>query len=156
MKGINTQKHAWLNEVPIQMGTCSSKAKFSHVLCQCQELHPWFSNICSWWTGSTSSQEKTDLPPNHSFAKYLRLLLLVMDYELFQSMEPQMLQTQWKSSQGLQINGNSKKLCSVYPWLPFLRIAVQLQPKGTLYKHGDSRHEQRQRMYFRLRDPTEI
>lgn len=40
--------------------------------------------------GSTSSQEKTVIcPPNHSFGKYLKLLL-VMDYGLFQSMEPQM------------------------------------------------------------------
>lgn len=30
------------------------------------------------------------LPPNHSFIKYLKLLLLVMDYGLFQPMKPQM------------------------------------------------------------------
>lgn len=61
MNGINTQKHAWLNEVPIQMSTCSSKAQFSHVLCQCHELHPWFSNICGWLY--FQSGKNCDLPP---------------------------------------------------------------------------------------------
>lgn len=62
-----------------------------YLFIQGHELHPWFSNICSWWTGSTSSQENTvTCPPNHSFVKYLKVLILVMDYGLFQSVEPQM------------------------------------------------------------------
>lgn len=151
MKGINAQKHAWLNEVPIQMGTCSSKAQFSHVLCQCHKLHPWFSNTC----GSTSSQEKTVIcPPNHSFVRYLKLLLLVMYYRLVQSMESRwhmpMLQTEWKSTQGLQTNGNSKMLFNVSTatlsqdcsYTPAKRDIVQTRGQQT--------------MYPRVRDPTDL
>lgn len=110
--------------------------------------------------GSTSSQEKTVIcPPNHSFGKYLKLLL-VMDYGLFQSMKPQTAHPHATNSMEEHSRAANKwkqqKHCSMYPWLPFLRIAVKLQPKGTLYKRGGSRHKQRQRMCLRWGDPTEI
>lgn len=90
--------------------------------------------------GSTSSQEKTVIcPPNHSFGKYLKLLL-VMDYGLFQSMKPQTAHPHATNSMEEHSRAANKwkqqKHCSMYPWLPFLRIAVKLQPKGTLYKRG--------------------